>query len=174
MYKQNKLFLFIFLFGTSLALWLFVYEFFLKPISIPDKHLTAILTKAVCMIIELTGKECYYTDALTPGDKYIFISPFEKKVIRIGNSCNGLELYTLFVLFLVAYPGKWLVKLRFILLGLIIIFVVNTLRTYWLTMMAYYKYPHYDLFHRYIFIILVYGIVFGLWMLWANRYSKTD
>jgi exosortase family protein XrtF len=172
MTKQNKLFKFILIFGSSLLLWFLSYEFYLKPKTIPDRYLTNVLTRSVCVIIEATGKTCHYKDARTPGDTYIFIAPRERQVIRIGNSCNGLELFVLFILFIVAYPGKWSYKIPFIFAGLGLIYIINSFRTYWLTIMAYYKYPHYDLFHRYIFIVLVYGIVFGLWMMWANTYSK--
>lgn len=172
MATRNSLIKFLIIFCTSLLVWLFAYEVFLKPARIPDRQLTKVLTQTVCLMIDLTGKDCYYTDARTPGDTYIFIAPKERQVIRIGNSCNGLELFLLFALFIIAYPGKWKIKIPYILSGLAIIYIINSFRTYWLTMMAYYKYPYYDLFHRYIFILLVYGIVFIMWMMWANKYSK--
>jgi hypothetical protein len=31
---------------------------------------------------------------------------------------------------------------------------------------------YFELFHRYIFIFLIYGTIFILWMIWANYLSK--
>jgi exosortase family protein XrtF len=170
--KKNKMLRFVLIFGLSMIFWFIAYELYLKQLSIPDKYLTKALSQHVCMITEWTGKTCSYTDANKPGETYIFIEPLLRQTIRIGNSCNGLEIYIIFVLFIIAYPGRWQYKFPYIFGGLTIIYSINVLRTYWLTMMAYYKYPHYDIFHRYVFIVLVYGLVFSLWMIWANKYSN--
>jgi exosortase/archaeosortase family protein len=113
----------------------------------------------------------FYTPARKIGETYLFIVGTSKPLVRIGASCNGLEPLVLFAIFIIAYPGKTLHKLWFIPSGIVIIHLINIIRNYVLTLMVYFKMPSFDFFHRYVFVILVYLIIFGFWMLWVNHFS---
>lgn len=172
MKSKNKLILFLIWILISYSVWFVVYEFLLKPNGKFDHLITEQVTIGIVNLMKLTGYDAYYTIAVKPGETYVFITSQVFPVVRVGASCNGLELLVLFALFVACYPGKWKIKIPFIVGGLLVIHGANIFRNYCLTLMSINKYAYYDLFHRYIFIFFVYGIIFAFWMLWTNHYSK--
>lgn len=172
MSNQRQLIRFLCIVAVLCGVWFIAYEFFLKPQAWVDSYITYWVTGGVNILLHLTGYDSYYEISTVPGNAYLYIAPFVKPVVRVGASCNGLELFALFTSFMIAYPGKKMPKFIFISCGLVIIHIANLFRTYWLVLLAYYRSPYYELFHRYILIFFIYGLVFGLWMLWANKYSK--
>lgn len=172
MHSTKPLFRFLVIMGILTILWFVIYEFTMKPNGWLDHYVTIHVTKAVCFMLNSSGFETHYKTTLRMGEALIYFTPLLKPVVRMGASCNGLELFVLFVFFVVAYPGRWLYKIPYLISGLIIIDIINIFRSYWLTIMAYNHYPYFNLFHRYIFIFMIYGAVFCLWMIWANYFSK--
>lgn len=91
----------------------------------------------------------------------------------IGDPCNGLTLFALFVGFVIAYPGSWKHRLWFIPTGLLLIHVLNVLRISALAIILY-EYQDFavlDFNHTYTFTIIVYSFVLMLWYLWATKLS---
>ena len=81
----------------------------------------------------------------------------------------SLVLYALFGGFVLAFPGPWQRKLWFIPLGIAIIWVLNVMRVAALALNHHYAHQSVDFNHHYTFTFIVYGCIFGLWMLWARR-----
>lgn len=171
---DKKLIKFVILLGTLLITWFIAFEFFIKPDGRLDNMLSMHVTDWMCRLLNATGYDTYYLPSTKLGDAYVYFEPNTKPTIRMGASCNGFELLVLFTFFVIAYPGKWYVKIPYILLGNLLVDVLNVIRSYFLTIMAYNKSPYFDLFHRYILLFLIYSAVFGLWMLWANYFSKLE
>ncbi len=171
--KSNPILIrFLVIMGSLTAVFFGLYEYWLKETGIIDFYLTNWVSSGICGLLSLTGKEAYFLPGEKLGETLIYIAPYTKSIVKVGASCNGLELFMLFLFFIIAYPGKVKYKIPYIAIGGIIVHIINLLRSYWLTLMAYYQYPHYNLFHRYIFIFMIYGAVFILWMVWANKLSK--
>ncbi len=94
--------------------------------------------------------------------------------VWIGGPCNGITLMFLFAIFVFVYPGNHKHKIWFIPLGILFVHFINVLRIIALALIANY-YPQYLNFnHTYTFTFLVYTIVFGLWMLWVNKFSVKE
>lgn len=92
----------------------------------------------------------------------------------IGDPCNGITLFALFSIFVLAYPGPIRRKAWFIPYGLITIHLLNALRVAALSIIVKIDYAYLDFNHNYTFSILVYGYVFFLWYLWAGRLSRKN
>lgn len=89
----------------------------------------------------------------------------------IGDPCNGLTLFALFSLFILAYPGKWKHKAWFIPAGIVLIHTLNILRIVALCIITQ-KAPDWLNFnHTYLFQILMYGFIFLLWYIWIKKFS---
>lgn len=65
-------------------------------------------------------------------------------------------------------------KLIFVIIGLFSIHLVNVFRTSALTIMEKDYREHLDFNHTYTFQIIVYGVVFYLWYLWASKFILTN
>ena len=92
--------------------------------------------------------------------------------ICIGSGCSGLELFLLFFGFILLMRGRLKDKLWFVPLGFLGILILNIIRIVILSMI-YYHHPEYlDFNHKYTFVIIVYGAIFGLWVLWVNKFAN--
>jgi exosortase/archaeosortase family protein len=97
------------------------------------------------------------------------------KMVTIDDSCNGLELYALLIGFAVSYgKGKlsWFFSSLFLVLSVLLIFFINVSRVVGLALLVYYRVPHFQIFHKYVFAAVVYLIILGmmwLWTYWVNK-----
>lgn len=95
--------------------------------------------------------------------------------IKIGYPCNGLAIFMIFAGFVMAYPGSVKLKLVYIPLGIAILHIANILRIVALSFNFLLHNSTFDLNHKFTFAFIIYSMVGGLWMLWANYLSrKTD
>ena len=92
--------------------------------------------------------------------------------VWIGEPCNGLKVFGLFSIFIIAFQGKWVHKLWYIPLGVFILHIANAIRIAILTIISAENPSILNFNHNITFQILVYSIVFGLWYIWVNKYSK--
>lgn len=84
--------------------------------------------------------------------------------VSIGDQCNGRDILLLYVGFLFSVPSVS-IKRKFIfsLIGVFCIFLSNIIRIVLLLFLAS-DLPHlFELMHKYIFQILMYGILFLFW-----------
>jgi exosortase family protein XrtF len=89
----------------------------------------------------------------------------------IGDPCNGVSLFAVFLIFLIAYAGPWRHKLWFGALGLLVIHLINAIRVAALAIIVSYDYELLNFNHDYTFYVVVYGCVFLLWFWWVKRFS---
>ena len=80
--------------------------------------------------------------------------------IIIQYGCLAIGIMFHFVIFIVAYPGSIKGKVWFIPLGLIVIFLVNSVRIALLAWIDCFKSEYFDLFHNFMFSAIIYAIVF--------------
>lgn len=90
-------------------------------------------------------------------------------LLWIGDPCNGVSLFAVFLIFLAAFPGAWRPKLWFGVAGLLSIHLINVLRIVVLVIIARVNIDLLNFNHDYTFYVVVYGWVFLLWYLWIRR-----
>jgi exosortase/archaeosortase family protein len=71
----------------------------------------------------------------------------------------------------VAFPGPWKKKMWFVPLGILSIYLINSLRVIGLAVNHMVSQESFDFNHKYTFTILIYGAIFFFWMIWVNRFS---
>ncbi len=93
-------------------------------------------------------------------------------ISRVVEGCNALSITILFISFVVAFSGKLKPTILFLLGGCLLIHVFNVLRIAFLTVLIF-NFPNQkQLLHGVVFPLLIYGIVFGLWIIWVNKFSN--
>ncbi len=90
-------------------------------------------------------------------------------VMHIADGCNGLELFVLYMGFIVSMPASVKRKISFIIIGVVLIHLVNVFRCVGLCMLVQYLHQYFDIAHHYIFKMIIYSIVFLLWMLFSRK-----
>ncbi len=91
--------------------------------------------------------------------------------ILIDESCSGLkQFYQALFLFLI-YPGPRKHKLWFIPMAILVMHIVNVLRIIALTVTMMHFYQHWDFVHDWVVRPFFYVVLFGLWVVWEERYA---
>ena len=152
--------LFLLKMAAIYAAWFVLYDLWL----LPDGRLDTWLSTSVA---SWTGAVLapFYPETLVDG-RTIWAKPGIG--ILIENGCNGLSALSLFIGFVVAYPGTWARRAWFIPMGLAAIVVTNIVRCAVLLVVSD-KWPQiFGEVHALHALFVFYLVIFGLWVLWAN------
>jgi exosortase family protein XrtF len=169
LYKPFLVFLACF-FGTYILLT-FCYQFFLNGFA-NDKADT--ITGWVAQNVDVVLSWFYQTARVVAAkNEPFFIIYFENKdVARIVEGCNGVSVIVLFASFIAAFSGSLKNTLLFIFGGSLIIYILNILRIAVLTVLLHSFPAQEHLLHGVLFPLVIYGVVFVLWIIWVNKFSK--
>lgn len=169
LFKQSH-FRFFAISGLVYLLWVICYEFFIIPKTNLDEKIISNIVDASELILRFFSHDTY---ASKDDLNMQMIGVDGAHPVWIGRPCNGISVMAIFAIFILVFPGKLKHKLWFLPAGIIVIHIVNILRVCALAAISYYK-PSYLYFnHTYTFTIIVYGLIFILWMVWVNRFSKS-
>lgn len=91
-----------------------------------------------------------------------------EQAIEVVYDCLGINLFFVFLVFLLAYPGKIRTKRWFIPMGLIVIFMLNSMRMAALTIVVNCCYHRLGFLHHFVFQGIIYLVIFGLWVWFSN------
>jgi exosortase family protein XrtF len=94
-----------------------------------------------------------------------------RRIIGIADNCNGLELFILYIGFILAMPTPWRRKIIYGLAGLAIVHVANILRCTGLAALMLYRDAYFEFAHHYIFKMMIYGTIFLLWVRFSRKIS---
>ncbi len=167
---KNKFQLFIVKASLLYGLCYVVYEFIIKRYTILDQLFIRKIINLCSWLFELLG---YNTFASRETNDFQVFGIDGSQGVWVGGGCNGITLMFLFGIFVIAYPGSFKNKLWYLPLCILIVHAVNIIRILALAMIAFYSPEYLNFNHTYTFTFIAYSIVFGLWMLWVNKFSET-
>lgn len=153
-------------------LWKIVYHLLLYPYRIPDESLTRITASVTAWFYSLVhnGAPTFIREEIVNGFSSFSLFVNEVKAVRIQDACNGLELYALYIGFLLCFPVSTARLLSFLFIGMSSIFVLNIVRCYGLSWLYLHQYSIADFAHHYLFKMVIYAMVFCFWMLYLKNY----
>lgn len=167
--KQNAFIRFILTSALLYGILYVIYQFVIKRYTFYDQKFIGTIIHASDFFLQLLG---YKT--------FLSLSDYDFQVIGIdgsngvwvGSNCNAITLFTLFSVFIIAYPGRQKNKIWFIPLGILAIHILNLARVISLALISYY-WPQYLSFnHTYTFTFLIYAFIFFLWLVWVQKFSQ--
>lgn len=140
--------------------WYVIYELWLLPEGSLDQWLTTNIVSVSAGLLEILDYPYFARGRL--------IGIGETPGIYLVNGCSGIAAIGLFVGFIVAYPGEWIPRISFIILGMGVIYIVNVARILTLAVTQS-QWPFlFDITHDYSTSAIFYLVIFGMWMVWAN------
>ncbi len=157
--------------------WMLVYGIVFKkeeindPITSIEANLTATFFKAMGYNVSLSNNHFATYKNLEGEEKsihnkqYIIIN--NQPIVGIASACNGVELFALFIGFLISFGGRkklW----QFLSFGLISIFLLNTFRIIAITWITMFNREQAEFHHHYTFMFVVYGYILWLWHKWTT------
>jgi exosortase/archaeosortase family protein len=140
---------------------------FVRPVFlVVRKLLTKFIINASYFILDVLGYD------VNVHNKIIWIGSSEG--VKVINACLGWSMMALFIGFIVIYPGSRKSKYWFIPVGLVAITFANVIRITAMLLVSYHKYGLLDFYHKYVFNIILYLVIFILWIYWVKRYGLKD
>jgi exosortase family protein XrtF len=172
--QYRPFFIFLFKFFGVYAVLIVIYKWYLSRFDsllvFAVDDFTQMVADQVKQLLLFLGYKC--TVVLHNSQASVKLYLEDRYVARVVEGCNALSVIILFVAFVVAFSGKWRQTTLFILCGSILIHTLNVVRIALLSI-ALLHYPEYEnLLHGIIFPLFIYGVVFGLWVIWVNKFSS--
>jgi len=172
--QYRPFFIFLFKFFGVYAVLTVIYKWYLSRFDsllvFEVDDFTQVVGGQVKQLLLFSGYQC--TTVLHDSQASVKLYLDNHYVARVVEGCNALSVIILFAAFVVAFSGKWKQTVLFILAGSVLIHVLNVIRIALLSI-ALLHYPQYeDLLHGVIFPLFIYGVVFGLWVIWVNKFSN--
>lgn len=144
--------------------YLALYEFWIHPKTNLDLYVINNTLEVSTLVLTKLG---YIVSR--EGDKGIQIQGTPG--LFMGDSCDGISLFALYSIFIIAFPGRFVPKVIFILIGILFIHILNILRVIALNVLETYSYEWTEFNHTYTFTILMYIFIFSMWLFWINKFS---
>lgn len=148
--------------------WYLLYELVLHPHGALDRAVIDALVWLAGGMLELLGYELL-PDPGFDTNRYLGVQGGSH--LWIGDPCNGVSLFAVYLIFLGAYPGPWRHKWWFALVGLLSIHLLNAIRVAALCIIVSIDYELLNFNHDYTFYVVVYGWVLLLWAIWVKRFA---
>ncbi len=150
-----------------LVVWKALYLFVLAPKRIPDQALTNFTAHSAAVVLKP-----FYSDVRVVEDPqrqraHIYLG--QQLAVDIADPCNALELYMLYLGFLVCMPANLKRQLVFGIMGVLAIYAANVLRCAALFWFHLEQRQYFDYVHKYVFTLVVYGLIFLFWMLYTRK-----
>lgn len=164
---KNPIVRFLVIVFALYLLWYLVYNLWLHPAEHLDLFVIDITISMSKWVLETMGYTVY-----TGADRLIGIDGASG--LWIGDNCNGIVLFSLFAGFIIAYKGKIKYKLIYIPIGIVLIQLLNVVRVIILAILDTHSRAWTEFNHTYTFTIVLYGFIFGLWMLWVNKFAEKN
>lgn len=165
--------LFLGKFLFSYLLLTFVYQSYLNQFDVQKSEtdgFTALVAKQTEEVLLFFNCNTKTTPMLQePGIRLYYN---DRPIARIIEGCNALSVIILFISFVIAFSGKLKPTILFILGGSLLIHILNVFRIAALCVLLYYYREHEHILHGVIFPLFIYGVVFLLWIIWVNKFSK--
>ncbi len=165
--REKRILRFLLLFIGMYAAWKMLYEWVIHPWGVLDTMVINDSSLWAVWVLDTLGFETFQGDHATIRT----IGVQGSNGLWIGDPCNGLTLFALFTLFIIAYPGKWKHKLWYIPVGIIVIHTMNIIRITALCIITKKSPDMLEFNHTYLFQIIMYGVIFVLWYLWIRKFT---
>ncbi len=169
---ENKIIRFLTFAGGLYVLWLLLYYFLIKTHTNWDFYLNYNICYLSDVLLNLFGVDTYID--IESDHVVLFMDGGNYRGIWVGDECNGFKLFSIFTIFILAFPGNIKKKAWFIPLGLVIVHLANVIRVAGLVLINNYYPKFLDFNHLYTFTVFVYGIIFLLWYWFAKKIAGNE
>jgi exosortase family protein XrtF len=181
-YIKTPYFSFILKFCILLFLWFFFYHFIYKIDELifssesADKidilnNFSVMLAEQANHLLSIFGFKTHIDIHLDMVVAKIIDNNYSHGV-WIGEPCNGVKVFGVFAIFIIAFPGRIRHKLWYVPFGIICIHIINILRIALLIFISSVKPSILDFNHNITFQIIVYALILLLWYIWVKKFSR--
>lgn len=165
---------FLIFIGTFFAAYIFLtvlYKLYLNSFETNDiDGITYVVGRHVDYLMRLFNCDILIQKSLS--GPYLEVWYNKYFILKIVEGCNAVSVIILFISFVVSFSGKLKTTLIFILSGVLFIYLMNVIRIALLTVLLFRYHEKEHILHGVFFPLIIYGLVFILWVIWVNKFSK--
>lgn len=143
-----------------------VVTFFSLNISAPFNFMADHIAIAVHRLLNFAGYTLNF-------ENYNILRFDNGNAVRIVWACSGIKQAYIFFCLIVFYRGPTSKKIWYIPLGIFVTYLFNIFRIAVITAIVYHRPQWFDMVHEHIFKYMFYALIFGMWLLWDEKLSKT-
>ncbi len=93
--------------------------------------------------------------------------------VTVGEPCIGFEVNAIFIALILSAQGRFIPKISFVIFGLAVLVFMNVSRIAALAYLVEINPWVWEVNHKFIFSIVIYSVLFGLWHLWLKYTSSS-
>lgn len=93
-------------------------------------------------------------------------------VMSVYEGCNSINVMIVFVAFIIAFKGPFKLFLRYFVLGLLGVYLINLLRLMGLYSVSLHFPDTFYFFHKFFFTGVIYLLVFLIWYFWISAVKQ--
>lgn len=154
------------------SVWYIFRAFYLTPYTHFDAWFIERIVKANAWILSEINAYSVYLVSTEPHGFLDAIFAQDAGGIKVGLECDGIGVISTFIIFVLAYPGRW--KALFLITGALCVHLLNLMRVWVLILLQIHHPSALDFNHKYTFNILIYSSIFALWYAYAKYFKKTE
>jgi exosortase family protein XrtF len=166
---KNAFARFITVAGVLYLLLFLTYQFVVKRHTFYDQKFIGLIIQSANHLLQWLG---FKTFSVLQDHDFQVVGIDGSSGVWVGSNCNAITLFALFSVFIIAYPGSQTHKWWYIPAGMLAIHILNILRVVALAIIALKSPESLQFNHTYTFTIIIYGFIFGLWVLWINKFAQ--
>ena len=161
------------------VVWKVLYSGFLYDSEYLDHPLTTHVAEASATLLNNLGDMSGFT---TRRENTSFVFEGGKSIheisaiyhnniisLHIANACNGLEVFILYIGFIICMPSSFWRKTKYIILGILLLDAINILRCVGLIYLIEYFEVYFEFAHHYLFKAIVYTATLIIWGYFARK-----
>jgi exosortase family protein XrtF len=156
-----------------LALYLIlntVYAFYIDYYNPQPDSLTISIAYKVAKLLQWIGEPAVVE--IKNGYAKVPIMREGNVVVEVFEGCNGVNVIIVYLSFLFAFSGPKKLLAKFLIVGIVLIYLINLFRVGALYLVALHNPDKLYFFHKFFFTAIIYGFVFILWFLWGNAVKR--
>ena len=164
---------FMFLAAFLFTSFLYVYDHYIYGSDVFLAYLEVCASATSWALNTLLGMQTVIVEAIRDVHTKILQQEGSKVFVVVARGCDASTVFAVLIATVSAWPGRWLVKLPVVLVGLALMFMLNILRIAGMLLVEIYKPDYFDLFHEWILpSALVVGalLYFYLWVIFSGRH----
>ncbi|NMM48032.1 exosortase family protein XrtF [Marinigracilibium pacificum] len=154
-----------------------VYGYYVESFGDHPDSMTEFVSKQTASAISFFSNSDNSISSFSPvNGKYVYILKGEQSVLSVYEGCNGINVFIVFLCFVLSFRPSQKEWLWFIPLGLIIIHLFNLIRIGLLFYIAQYFPSKMAFMHKFGFTAIIYIVVFALWWWWVSgkRFQRIE
>lgn len=109
---------------------------------------------------------------IVPGSQDVPITQNGTTVMSVYEGCNSVNVMIVFIAFIIAFKGPFKLFLRYFLLGLMAVYLINLLRLMGLYGVSLHFPETFYFFHKFFFTGVIYLFVFLIWYFWISAVKQ--